>query len=331
METFLRNPGAVRAVLLYGDDVGLIRDRSAQITRAVAGSADDPFRVVDLGMEAGAAIAAEIAGLPMTGGRRVVRVRQATDHLAARVTDVLGGAGPGLLILEAPDLAARSRLRSLFEQAPDAAAIGCHAPDDADRAQTIRALLLADGLTMDAETLRWTNAQLAGGNAALTRCEVEKLVLYMGSSGHMDLDAAVACVGDLAGVSLEDALYAATAGDVAGADRALEVAQTEGVAAVSIVRAALGHVHRLQRVAQQLATGMSAADAMRQARPPVFFRRVGQFERALRLWTVPALAAAGVRLWDADRLCKRTGFPGETIARNAVIGLAQRADAAGRR
>lgn len=331
IETFLRNPGAVRAVLLYGDDVGLIRERSAQITRAVAGSADDPFRVVELGAEAGVAIATEMAGLPMTGGRRVVRVRQATDQLAARVADVLEGPGPGLLILEAPDLAARSRLRSLFEQAPNVAAIGCYSPDDAARAQTIRGLLVADGVTMDAETLPWASGQLGGGNAAMTCREVEKLILYVGPNGHVDLETVIACVGDVAGASLEDSLHAATAGDVAGADRALEVALNEGVAAVSVVRTALGHVHRLERVVQQLAAGKGMAEAIRQARPPVFFRRAAQFERAVRLWTLPALSAAASRLWDADRLCKRTGFPGDTVAKNVVIGLAQRAAAASRR
>jgi hypothetical protein len=40
---------------------------------------------------------------------------------------------------------------------------------------------------------------------------------------------------------------------------------------------------------------------------------------------------AAARLWEAERACKRTGAPADTIARNAVIGLAQRAAMARRR
>ena len=42
----------------------------------------------------------------------------------------------------------------------------------------------------------------------------------------------MACVGDLAGLSLDDALFAATEGDVARADRALELAIAEGATPV---------------------------------------------------------------------------------------------------
>ena len=49
-----------------------------------------------------------------------------------------------------------------------------------------------------------------------------------GPGGRVDLEAAMACVGDLAGLSLDDALFAATEGDVATADRALELAMAEG-------------------------------------------------------------------------------------------------------
>ncbi|MDT8266633.1 DNA polymerase III subunit delta, partial [Roseomonas sp. DSM 102946] len=81
---FLRDPGAARLVLLYGDDPGLVRERSDALLRAVVGG-DDPFRVAELARDQaqrGGALAGEAAALAMTGGRRFVRVRDATDALA---------------------------------------------------------------------------------------------------------------------------------------------------------------------------------------------------------------------------------------------------------
>jgi DNA polymerase-3 subunit delta len=66
-------------------------------------------------------------------------------------------------------------------------------------------------------------------------------------------------------------------------------------------------------------------------RPPLFFRRQPAFSQALSLWPLAALEWAALRFWDAERACKQTGSPAETIARNAVAGVAQRAAAARRR
>ena len=112
MAAFLRDPGPCRVVLLYGEDHGMIRDRAAALVRAVAGSLDDPFLVAELAREDIAALAAEAASLPLTGGRRVVRLREATDAATDAVAAVLKGAAPALVVLEAPGLATRSRLRT---------------------------------------------------------------------------------------------------------------------------------------------------------------------------------------------------------------------------
>ena len=46
---FLRDPGAVRLVVLHGEDEGLVRQRADTLTLAVVGAKDDPFRVAWLG------------------------------------------------------------------------------------------------------------------------------------------------------------------------------------------------------------------------------------------------------------------------------------------
>ena len=103
---FLRDPGAERLVLLYGDDPGLVRERSDALLRAVVGG-DDPFRVAELARDQaqrGGALAGEAAALAMTGGRRFVRVRDATDALAPAAREVLAGRGEALVVLEAGEL-----------------------------------------------------------------------------------------------------------------------------------------------------------------------------------------------------------------------------------
>jgi DNA polymerase-3 subunit delta len=327
VDTFLRTPGGVRVALLHGDDAGLIRERSTVLVRAIAGSNDDPFRVTDLDRESHASMVVEMASPPLTGGRRVVRARDVGDATAAVVQAVLASSGNGFLILEATGLTARSRLRSLLEQSPDAVTIGCYPPDAAALAGDIRRILQSAGVAADADALRWLESRL-GSDRALTRSEIEKLAVYAGPGGHVDMAAAQACVGDLAGLSLEDALFAATRGDVVATDRSLSIALGEGAAPVAILRAALGHLQRLHRARLAMADGLSAAAAARAARPPVFFRREAAFHSALEVWSEPLLMAASTRLSAAERACKRTGAPDEAICCSAILGLAQRAAAA---
>ena len=144
----------------------------------------------------------------------------------------------------------------------------------------------------------------------------------------MDIAAARECVGDLAGLSLDDALFAATAGDVAATDRALELALAEGAAAVQVVRAGLRHVQRLQRARAAMAAGVSAAEAARAVRPPLYFRRQRAFAAG-----ADALDPGGAGVGSDSDFGRRSGRASgpvrrpRRIARNAVVGVAQRAAA----
>ncbi len=328
---FLRDPGACRVVLLYGDDAGMIRERAEALVRAVAGSLDDPFLVAELPREAMGTLPDEAASIPLTGGRRVVRVRDATDAATDPVRTILKSRATGLVVLESPTIAARSRLRTTLEDAPDGAAIGCYPEEGRALEATIRGTLTEAGVRADPDALSWLSAQL-GGDRASTRSELEKLALYVGPNGRVDLDSAMACVGDLAGLSLDDALFAATTGDVATADRALEVAMGEGAAPVQVLRAGLGHIQKLHRARLAMEEqGLTAVDAAKTVRPPIFFRRSAAFTRSLTLWPLPALAAALAGLAEAERGCKRTGWPDEALCRNTVLALARRAAVAARR
>ena len=84
---FLRRPDPeIRAVLFYGPDAGLVRERADAVARTVCPDLRDPFRVAELTAAALAAdparLADEAAQISLMGGSRVVRVREAGDALA---------------------------------------------------------------------------------------------------------------------------------------------------------------------------------------------------------------------------------------------------------
>jgi DNA polymerase-3 subunit delta len=330
---FLADPGACRVALLHGDDPGLARERAEALLRAVAGG-DDPFRVVEVPRDAAAKnpglLAAEAATPALTGGRRLVRVRDATDGLAAAAKEALAGRGPGLVLLEGGELQARGKLRTLLEPAEGAVVVACYRERGAELAASIGAMLRELGVTAEPSVPDWLAGRL-GEDRMLMRRELEKLALYVGEGGRVTEEAALACVAEGSALDLDEALMAATAGDYATADRALDAAFAEGASGVGVVRMALRHVQRLQLAAVAVAAGAAPATALAALRPPVFFRHKPAFERALRLWSPAALDAAGSALLEAERRTKTTGLPDATIARAAVLALARQAAAATRR
>lgn len=325
---FLRNPGAVRGVLLYGEDEGLRRERAEALVAAVAGGRDDPFRVSVVPREAASAdpgrLAGEMAAISMMGGRRAVWLRDATNALAAAIETALAVPGDSLLVVEAGALRPAERLRVLFERRQDAAAIACWPETGADLRASIAARLTELDVTVEPDALAWLADHL-GADRGVTRQEIEKLALSVGPGGRVDIAACEAVVGDHAGLGLEAAMFAATAGDPARADRALRAAMAEGANPVAVIRTALRHMQRLSLALAEELNRLSPKEAARRARPAVFFRHEQDFARALARWTVPRVAAVSGRLLAAEAACKTTGAPDALIAARAVLEIAHAA------
>ena len=93
VSVFLRDPRATRIVLLHGDDEGTVRYRADALTQAIVGQRDDPFRVAWLSREDHPRLAEEATAIAMVGGRRVIRVRDASDALTGVVKQVAEGPG----------------------------------------------------------------------------------------------------------------------------------------------------------------------------------------------------------------------------------------------
>ncbi len=332
IESFLERPSPeIAAALVYGPDEGLVKERADRLTRAAAGSLDDPFRVALL--EGGklaadpARLADEAMAQSLTGGRRAVRVSGASDSLAELLESFLADVGgDSLVILEADDLGPRSALRRLFEGAKRAAALPCYRDEGAGLEGLVRDRLKQEGLAVTAEALDYLTAHL-GSDRGITNRELEKLALYMATPGvakRVELADAEAIVGDSALLAQDDLVYAIGDGELGALDRAFARNLAEGAAPISLIRATARHFLRLQWAAARVRGGEPLEAAMKALRPPVFFRYEARFRRQLQRWTAAPLADALERLIEAERRCKRTGMPAAAIARQVFIGIARR-------
>mgnify|MGYP003362902942 FL=1 len=321
----LQAPGALRAIILHGDDAGLIRERATTAARAICPDLNDPFRVAVLGRDEHDRLEEEVTALSLVGGRRVIWVRDAGDGLLAPLQRTLAQPSDTLVIVEAAGLPARAKLRAFAEKDRLCGVIGCYPEEGRALEGAIRQMLSAQNVGIDPDALGWM-VERAGPDRAATRSEVEKLALFAGAGGRLGLEDVRACVGDAAGVSLEDAAFAAMAGDRKAADAAAERAlTTDGSSPIALARALLSHIHRLRRARIAIDSGMSRADAMRQLRPPVFFKRTDSFTQALGHWSAAALLRAAEETQALELACKQTGSPDIVLCLRYVARLCAQA------
>ena len=337
-EDFVRSPDlSLRAVLVYGPDAGLVRERVEALVKAVAEDPADPFRVSELGareiMEEPARLGDEAAALSLSGGRRAVRLRQAGDDLAPHFKDFFAtGRGEALVVVEAGDLPSRSALRKVFEGAGAGAALACYRDDERSLPALIRETLGGFGLEVTPDALAYLGANL-GGDRQLSRRELEKLALYKGVQGkgaqnkgvegaRVELRDAQACVGDSAALSLEDLAFAVAGGEPAGAERALQRSLQEGGQPVRAWGAVARHFQRLHLVRGLTGRGETLDGAVQGLRPPVFWKRAESFKAQATAWPPGALARALERLLEAEAACKQSGAVPDTICARTLLEIA---------
>jgi len=336
-DAFAKTPDAsIQAILVYGPDVGLVSERVGMLIKSVLKGDADPFRFTDINGDViksdPARLSDEAAAIGLAGGRRVVRICDAADGISKTVDSFLKHPmGDTLLVFSAGDLGPRSSLRKVFESADNAAALPCYADDPNALDQLIRDTLKRHGLSIHSEALSWLVGHL-GVDRLLSRQEIEKLALYKGSGDNgenttVTLDDVFACVGDTAALDLDDLVYAMGDGNQLMVQRAYGRMVAEGASPISALTAASRHLMRLHQVLGLRSAGGSVDQAMQRLRPPVFFKRKGQFKAQAGRWSTALLARGLEMLTTAELQAKSTDMPAQALIERALMQVA----AAGRR
>ncbi len=304
----------------------MVRERAENLARTVVEDLKDPFRIAELTpgdlKEDPARLSDEAAAISMMGGRRVVRLREASDGVSAIAKDFFASLpGDALIVVEAGDLPARSSLRKLFEGEKSGAAIACYRDDRRSLPSVIQASLKDYGHSITPDALTFLSENL-GGDRQVTRREMDKLALYKGlEPGQIQLEDAMACVGDSADLTLDDLAFSVASGDLAMVERMLNRSFQEGSHAITILRAVARHFHKLLFVSGLMAQGAALEEAAKKLRPPLFWKTAAQFKAQAGAWPRNRLTRATARLLEAERDCKKTGAPAEILCSRVLFEI----------
>ena len=296
-DRFLAKPDpAIRVVLIYGADEGLVSERAERFARAVTGDGDR-LGVARLEMDTVAddpgILADEANAIPMFGGRRAIMIRVAGQRSIEPAIRAILDAPPvdSWVILAAGELRTTSPLRKLCEGDPGAAAVPCYADDEKDLDRLIDEETGAAGLAI-ADDARAALKEVLGADRRVSRSEVAKLCLYAADGGAISIDDVRAAVGDAAAFAVDETIDMMALGDLAGLERGYRRLLAAGTPGFVIAGTALRHLNFLEKSRARFDAGVSAKALVDRARPAIFYRRQSSVMQQIPRWSTSRLARA---------------------------------------
>jgi DNA polymerase-3 subunit delta len=320
---------ATSAILIYGNDAGLVSERARLAAEQLARVSQPPGEIVrieeaDFEQDPDR-LAVELKTVAMFGGRRVVRTSVGRKINAQVLTPLLApGAIAGALVVEAANLRPGDSLRAAFERSKAAAAIACYADEVRDLDRLVSETLRAEALDISAEARQSLLARL-GADRALSRSEIEKLALYARGKGKIDVDDVDAVVGDASELAIDAVLFATAAGDAARALTELDRTVGAGESPQAIILALLRHFQRLNRIRASLDAGRGFEDAAQALRPPLHFKHKATVEAQSRAWTHAKSVEALSLISVAARAARLNSAIEASLAERLILDLARRA------
>lgn len=326
IESFIKKPHTnICAILLYGPDEGLIRERMNVLTANIT---SDQMDITDINegtlSDKNSLLLDEANSISMFGGRKVIRLRSASDKSSSTIKSTLKSLAPdsNLILVEGGELTPRSSLRIMFENAENAVAIPCYVEDERSIGRIIGEALKTASFQASSEVVAYIASNVIG-DRGIARSEVEKLITYMGNEKAITMKDAAACVGDSADLAVDDIAKFISLGRFAEADRVLNYNLAEGVSAVSILRNLQSHFMRLHITKSRIEQGENMEGAMKKLQPQVFFKAKDSFEAQVRNWSLSQMETALNVIVSAEAKCKQTANEPATICGRAVLSLSQ--------
>ncbi len=328
VQKFLSAPSAgVRGFLFYGSDDLQISARAEALAALLAKRAGPDVEVIRLHDTDAAAIpdriATELKTSSLFGETKIVWLtalpaKAHTAILEAVATPIQDA----FLIAQAPDLKKNHKVVQVFADAAYLAAISCYGEDRDSVISALRQHVLSLGCEIDPEAAALVAAR-CDFSTLLARSEAEKLVTYVGPAHRITsadvedclIDQQTAGLGEI----IDHALDGAGREAILAYERFMAVEQN----VVPIFVALSSTLLRLHALRTAVDAGAPVMQAIKELKPPVFFKQHDSLAGQVRKWTAQAISAV---LQDFNSVLRETRLKpalAEDLTANFILRIAR--------
>ena len=315
----------IKVVLLFGFDLGLIKDLSLKISKIITNINDD-FNVSRINKEqlkeSQYLLLEEGNVLSFLGDRKVILLQEADNDCTEAVrlfyenikTDTV-------LIINAYNLTKKGILYNYCLPQKDILVIGCYQETEKEIEQLIIDNLKYSGYTFNEDVIYSLKQRLGGGRINIAS-ELEKLKIFLGQQTHITVQDVEQVVTDTNDAGYDDFCKALAGGDEKTVDKLLEYFLHVGDNPVTILRVMIGYFFQLCEGAFLKAQGVNIENISQKILRANQFNLKTAYKFHLQRWSKENVTRALELLLEAEIQIKSGTIPQELTLERYCTTLA---------
>ena len=311
-----------QAILIYGEDYGLKNERAETIIKNYL---DNYNNVMDLDIKTlisnPGVLNDELSSISLLADKKVVRIRDANDKISSIIEkNISHTSNDCLLILISEALSPRSKLRLLFEQHKNAVILPCYSDTSSNIMNIIDHMFNNENIKIDINAKKLL-ANYLGVDRLVTKAEIEKAILYSGSSKELSLKDVSSFLSDQASINIDKLYDLVLIGNIKKAYKILVQLQNEGISAIQIFRAFTRQLQNLYSIKEKVLLKKDINFVIDNFKPPIYFKRKDNIKLQAKEWSTSMIKEALKILEDAEINCKSLKSNPEIITKHTILNI----------
>ena len=316
------------AILLYGQDYGLISERSSLIINSFfknISERQNTLNIIDFAnsyiLSNPECLKLEASSISLLHNKKLIRIRDVSDSSYNIIKDYfIKPYQDCLLLLLSESLSPRSKIRKLFETQDKSIILPCYSDDNKSILNLIDNSLKHEGITIDEEGVHLF-ANYLGMDRLISKSEIEKAVLYAGKDKNLDAKDIASFISDQASLGIDELYDYSLVGDLSKAYRVLARIQKEGVPAIQILRSFIRQMQSLYSIIHISSLNPNINNILDNFRPPIYFKRKDNIKNQVKQWSLNKINKALILLESAEVSCKMPKSNPNIITRQAILSI----------
>ena len=316
------------AILLYGQDYGLISERSSLIINSFLNNINEKhnsLNIVDLSnsnlLLYPESLEMEVSSISLLSSKKIIRIKDASESLLKIIEDYFVYSHPDCLIILLSDaLSPRSKIRNLFEGHNDAVILPCYSDDKKSILNLINSSLKREGVFVEQRDIQFF-ANYLGIDRLITKAEIEKAVLYAGKEKKLNSNDFTSFISDQASLGIDELYDYSLNGNLEEAYRVLTRIQKEGVPFIQIIRSFIRQMQSLYNIIHNLSFNTNINSVLDNIKPKIYFKRKDNIKGHAKKWSLGKLNKALLLLENAEISCKLPKSNPNIITKQAIFSI----------
>ena len=319
LDVFLsRKAKAMNGILIHGADEAAVNLLGRQATKQLSVEAQR----LDIASfkSAPGEFFDRFLSLSMFGDRETLLIDDADEACLKFLEPAFQHAALGnFVVILCSALGKSSKLRLAAEESGLFGCLAVYEEDEAKLHTRIRKLIAAHGLAWGTDAEEQFFAAV-GDDRALVTGEAEKLALFAHGQREISAEDVVAICGNTAEFDADDLTDAVLSGDL---ERTDHISNSMGAELRSFFPLFNLHIAKLQGLALEMERGMNADAAVRNAKPPIFFKRKPAIIDQLKQLSLQGLIDIQIAIQESTLLSRKNAELSEAINNRTLLAIAR--------